>query len=233
MSMPRDIAGEFLHKIQEQFLKEFVLEQDNSADNIEETISVYKTLSQKIRYNWAPEDHITVEQLRMTSEKLITEAFQKTFTIIDELYESFRKVEINSNGIAVRDAQGRLQYKKDEIGNYIEDFADLTGQDIEKALLDIQRERFVTSQMIAELLLEANFAHFVYKDEFWEKYESILDGTNPLREAKANRETKQSKYFSYFRYYVWYRANEFNKELDNLTRILERIRQWRIAEQKS
>lgn len=232
MPMPRDIAGDFLHKVQEQFLKDFIVEQDNSADDIEETISAYKTLTQKIRYNWRPEDQNAVGQIRETAEMLITHFFAKTFSIIDDLYESFRKVELNEHGMTTRDAQGRLQYQKDEFGNYIEDFGDLTGQDIERALLDLQRERFITSQQVAELLLEANFAHFSYKDEYWEKYESILDGTNPIRDAKANRTTKESKYFSYFRYYVWYRANEFNKELDNLVRLLEKIRSWRTWDQK-
>lgn len=232
MSTPRDIAGDFLHKVQEEFLRDFIVSQDTSADEIEETISAYKTLAQKIRYNWRPEDAHAIGQIRATAEALVTEFFAKTFSIIDELYESFRKVELNSHGQVIRDHQGRMKYQKDEFGNHVEDFSALTGQDIEKALLDLQRERFVTSQQVAELLLEANFAHFSYKDEYWEKYESVLDGTNPIREAKANRETKQSKYFSYFRYYVWYRTNEFNKELDNLVRILEKIRQWRVYEQK-
>lgn len=229
--MPRDIAGAYLHDVQDEFLADFAV--DNKAkENFDENLSAYKVLTQKIRYNWRPEDRHSIGQIRAVAERLIEEFFSKTFYIIDELYDSFRTVEVNEHGIVKRDHQGRHVYAKDKFGNPVEDFSLLNGQDIEKALLDLQRERFVTSQRVAELLLEANFAHFSYKDEYWEKYESLLDGTNPLREAKANRETKQAKYHSYFRYYVWYRANEFSKELDNLTRILERIRQWRTWDQK-
>jgi hypothetical protein len=232
MSMPRDIAGDYLQKIQQELLTEFQDNHENFAEGIEENTSPYKQLFQKVRYHWKPEDQHSIGQLRAVAEKVIEECFSKTFSIIDELYDSFRKIKTNQYGIALTDHTGRHLYEKDEHGNPIEDFSLLDGLDIEKALLDLQREKLVTSQQIAELLLEANFAHFSYKDDYWEKYESLLDGTNPLREAKANRETKEAKYFSYFRYYIWYRANEFGKELDNLMRILDRIRGWRVYAQK-
>jgi hypothetical protein len=230
-NMPRDIAGAYLHEIQDKFLADFTVDGD-SQESYDENLSAYKVLTQKVRYNWRPEDRHAIGQLRAVAERLIEQFFSKTFSIIDELYDSFRKVELNQYDLPKYDHHGRHIYQKDENDNPIEDFSLLTGQDIEKALMDLQQERFVTSQYVAELLLEANFAHFSYKDEFWEKYESLLDGTNPLREAKANRDTKQAKYHSYFRYYVWYRVNEFSKELENLMRILEKIRGWRTWDQK-
>lgn len=228
--MPRDIAGDHLQKIQQEFLENYRTEK-HITEEIDDA-SPYKTLLQKVRYGWKPEDQNAIAQLRAVAERVIEECFLNTFTIIDVLYDSFRSVELNQHGIAITDHKGRHVYEKDQHGNPVEDFSSLTGQDIEKALLDLQREKLVTSQQVAELLLEANFAHFSYKDEYWEEYESVIDGTNPIREAKANRKTKESKYFSYFRYYIWYRANEFGKELDNLMRILERVRGWRVYSQK-
>lgn len=228
----RDIAGARLKELQDSIYRD--LSEQNEAGSVEagEVISLYKQLYQKIRYEWRPEDENSIAQLRAAANAVIMDTFRDVSRILDNFYESFRVAKKNSMDLPILDSNGRWVWEKDELGNYKEDFSQLNGQDIEKALFDLQREKIEFAQTISELFLEAVFAHYSFKDEFSEHYESLLEGTVGDRTAIANRKSRESKYFAFFRYYLWQRASAFEKEISELMRLLERIRQWRIIEVK-
>lgn len=226
------MAGDRIQQIQNEIKDSLIGDFDPESEEVKEVITVYQQLYQKIRYDWRSEDKNALSQLRAAADKVLGYTFRDVVRILDNFYETFRVPELNSAGLPILDDKKRWVWKKNELGQYIEDFSQVNGQDIEKALFDLQRTKVEISQATSQLYLEAVFAHYVMKDEYHDKYESLLEGTVGDRTARANRETKESKYFSFFRYYLWQRASTFEKEITELMRLLERIRQWRIMEQK-
>jgi hypothetical protein len=128
------------------------------------------------------------------------------------------------------DERGRMVWDTDERGRFVEDFDMLTGQDVEETILGLQRNKIGAAQQVNDLFLEALFAKHLYDDAFHERYEALLDGTIADRTARATRDTKGEKYFAYFKFYLYQQADVLFKEVENLTRILERVRQWRVSD---
>lgn len=232
MTAFRDIAAEKIKEIQDEIYKTLSNEAEAGSEESAEVLNLYKQLYQKIRYEWRPEDQHSLVQLRAAASTVIAHAFNNVATILDNFYETFRVIKKNSMGFPQLDQDDRWMWEKDEFGKYKEDFSLVNGQDIEKALFDLQKEKLNFSQLISELFLEAVFAHYSFKDEYSERYEALLEGTVGDRTARASRDTREAKYFAFFRYYLWQRASAFEKEVSELMRLLERIRQWRIMEEK-
>jgi hypothetical protein len=226
-----DLAADRVKEIQDAIYKE-LSDESQTSEEAQELLNLYSQLYQKIRYEWRPEDQNSLAQLRAAATTVIASAFSDVGNILDNFYESFRVIKKNTLGFPILDDENRWMWEIDELGKYKEDFSQLNGQDIEKAIFDLQRTKMKFSQSVSELFLEAVFAHYSFKDEFNERYEAMLEGTVGDRTARANRDTRESKYFAFFRYYLWQRAVTFEKEVAELMRILERIRQWRILELK-
>lgn len=226
-----DLAGSKVKELQEEALHK--LQQDfNPDDNQEEVLSFYTKLYKKINFEWKPADQNALIQLREAAEEVIAFSFVNIIGVLDRFYDTFRVAELNHADLPVLDAHGRVKWKLDKVGRPVEDFSSLNGQDIEKCLLDIARERVEVSQAVSELFLEAIFAKFSFDDEYRSKYDALMDGTINDKDARAKRDTINAKYFAFFRYYLWYRASAFDKEIGELVRLLERIRQWRILDDK-
>jgi hypothetical protein len=117
-------------------------------------------------------------------------------------------------------------------GKPVEDWGRLTGQDIETALFDLQEIRLTVSQQVDELRSEAIYAKHVYDDGYQDGYRGLVEGTQGDRNAHASKVSRTDKYHSFFRYYVYSRSNTFWQELNAFIRLLERVRDWRVREQR-
>jgi hypothetical protein len=157
--------------------------------------------------------------------------YEESFALIDEFYGQMR-VPLVVDGLVQTDSDGRVLWKKDSRGREVEDWDQLTGQDIEKTLLDITRLKLILAPQANELLLEAIFAKHVFDDQMFEAYESLMEGTVKDREAHASRKARTDKYFAFFKFYLYSHAEVFLKELNNFARVLERIRSWRVYDQE-
>jgi hypothetical protein len=222
-----DIAALKIKELQEQALKKLQKDNDIQPHDLD---SVYKTLYKKIEFQWTESDENALVQLREASRQVVIVSFLNIATILDEFYAAFRVPLTHENGQVKVDREGRVLWRCDDHGRPIEDLTQMTGQDIEKALFDLQREKLGLSQNISELFLEALFAKYSFDDTWHEKYESMIEGTNPMRAARANRDAMGAKYKAFFHFYIWHRAQEFSKEIGYLMRLLERVRDWRIRE---
>lgn len=185
----------------------------------------------KITFEWSQADQLTLDQIRVAAEQGFAELFEGALFLVDQLYAELRVPEVNSYDQIKFDDKNRQIWKTDDYGNYIEDWNQLTGEDIEKCLFDLARVRMRVAPMVNNLMLEAMFAKRIYTDAKDEAHLSIIDGTIPDKEARSNRKSRKDNYHAFFRFWLWTQGDVFVKEMDNFQRILERTRDWRVRSQ--
>lgn len=228
MSEFRDLAGEVaseyqrkqgegLEEVHQPSENERVLKRDNN-----------RTLFSKISFEWKAEDRNTLEQIRAAVSVLVDDTFSGSYDIIDGIYRAVRVAELNSSGVVKKDQEGRIVWQRDENGKLIEDWQQLDGVDIEKALFDLERVKIPISLRASELYSEALYAKHLFDDKWWDTYSEQIDGTQNDRASRANRGSNEEKYHSFFRYLLWERVNVLQKEIQSLMRLLEKVREWRI-----
>lgn len=189
-------------------------------------------LMEKIRFRWRDSDRVVVEQIRAAADSAFLDLFEDCITIVDELYAQARVHQMR-NGVPVRDGRGRYVWETDERGRPVEDWTQLDGTDVERALFRIQQLRFTIAPQLNELLMEAMLARHVYEDTHADAYSSVVDGTVGDRNAKANKVSRQDKYAAFYRYWLYTTADSFIRELDRFEWLLKNVRGWRIKEQDS
>lgn len=199
----QDLTAVVIRDLQEQQIR---LLSEGQTPETEESESVkkspYQHLYEKIRPSWRAEDREALRQLRVATDRLVQEEFGTTLDLLDGLYSKVRVAKSGKGKEPLRDQHGRVEWELDEQGQPREDWSRVTTAELEKLLFDLERVRFVVSQRLSELFLEAVFAKNVANDIWYEEYESVIEGTNTERTARANRAYKQDKYFSFYRYYI-------------------------------
>jgi hypothetical protein len=177
------------------------------------------SLFNKIRFNWRPEDRAILERVRIAGNTKFQEMHGSFINTIDKFYESLWVPERHL-------PDGRTVWKTDHQGNPVEDWNQLTGQDIEQTLMNLQRIKLHVAPMINDLFLNALYARHVASDVYDDTYTSLLDGTQGDRSARSNRESREDRYHAYFHYHIWSTANTFLQEVNQFMIRLEKIRQW-------
>jgi len=181
-----------------------------------------KSIFQKIQYKWNNSDQLILEQIEAGASTLFEQEFADFIRVLDEFYSELRRP-LDRNG-----PDGRPLWELGEDGKPIEDWTQVTGQDIDKVLLDLQRLKFVLAPKVNKLLLQAVYAKYVYGDKHDDSYYSIMDGTQLDKTARANQKARQDKYQAFFRYYLFRSSDVFMKEIDNFMRLLTKMRDWGI-----
>jgi len=222
--MPTD--GEFASSVAEKLQKAHLAAIEQGDIDLDEggpmSRAQKKGIFEKIEFRWRKDDEKIIEQIQAAVDQLFGRLFSDAIATMDDFYNAM-KVPIDVSG-------GIVEFKKDSRGRDVEDWSQLTGQDIEKTILDITRIKLELAPRLNDLLLEAVFAKHVADDKAHDGYSELLEGTVKDREAHASRFARQDKYQAYFRYYLYSHAEVFMRELNNFSRVLERIRFWRIDE---
>lgn len=227
-----DLAAQYSDQMMEEHARHLSEHGEDMLNDADVMIrDLKKSLFSKIQFRWRPEDERILTQIREGVDVMFSEMYEETFIVIDDFYAQMRVPEV-VDGSVVKDSAGRVIWKKDARGREVEDWDQLTGQDIEKTLLDITRLKLILAPQANELLLEAIFARHIFDDKLQESYSSLMEGTVGDRNAYANRESKMDKYHAFFRFYLYSHAEVFLKELNNFARVLERIRYFRIQDQE-
>jgi hypothetical protein len=160
--------------------------------------------------------------------------FADAKSAVDDFYAQLRVAETDPDtGMVVRDREGRVVWQTDERGRPVEHWSQMTGQDIEKCLLDLGRVKLSVASQVHELLMEALFAKHIHDDQYQDAYTELIEETIPGRQAYASRNSRQDKYHAYFRYYLWSTSDVLLKEITSFCRVLERVGYWRTQDDKN
>lgn len=230
--------GDFASEVAEKLLREQrdSLKKEDLVDECQPMVKDQKqSLFAKVEFRWRTEDRLILDQIRNAASAVFWEQFEDAVGVIDQFYATIRVPEtreVGGHSIVLTDENRRMIFKKDPTGNYAEDWGSLTGQDIEKCLLDLSRLKLVMSQQLTELLNEAVFAKHIYDDAYQAGYSSLIEGTQGDRNARASRDARVDKYHAFFRWVLYSQAEAFSRELSDLMRRLERIREWRVRTQR-
>jgi hypothetical protein len=188
-------------------------------------------LSSKIRFSWRPEDRVILDRIRIAAEAECQEAFADMLGVLDNFYMQLRIPE-QREGIVVMGADGRPVWKRNEKGQILESWNQLTGQDVEYALANLARLRMSVASQVNQLFLEAVFARHAASDLYDDAWFSRLEGTQGDRTAWSNRESRQDRYHAFFRFYLYSTAKVFLDELNTFDKLLVNVRYWQVRTQK-
>ena len=144
--------------------------------------------------------------------------------MIDDFYAAMRVPETTPNGIAVVGPDRRPVWKRNEDGRLIERLDQLTGQDIDQAILELERLLLTVTPRVNRLMLDAVAAHHIQKDAFDSAWFSVVEGTQGDRTARANQRSQQDRWFAFFKYYVYSDAQAFHGEVNAFLKRLENVR---------
>lgn len=211
-----DLAAGVVKRIQDEAARDlsngFMPAVDDAPEEIHPRLALFK----KIEFSWKEQDKNAIVQLRAAAEVVFEDLFSQSVAALDKFYSSIR----------VHDPDRPGRYLKTETGAYVEDWSQLSGQDLIKAIFDLQREKVFISQKLSNLFLEASFAKQISTDVYYDAYRKLMEGTVGDRTAYANQQSKVDRYAAFFRYWIWHSASAFQKEIDRTVVVLEKMAEW-------
>lgn len=227
-----DLADEAAHKLlQEQLDEVNQISADIDSPKRVEGLEK-KSLFARLEFKWTRDDKLILNRIRAACNAAALNHYQALIQTIDDFYAAIRVPVLNANGFPVTDEKGRVIWEKDESGNFKEDWSRLDGFDVDACIFKLHQNKVTLSSGTNELFQEALFAKHIYNDEHQDAYKSLLDGTQGDRNAYANLVSRESKYFAFYKFCVWQYCDTLLKEIKDLLRIMERIRDWRIRSVK-
>lgn len=217
--------GDYAETVAQQLAADTSAPVEQAAAIAEEAaLQQENSLFTKIRFSWKPEDRAILDRIRISADDMFQKAFAEAIETIDAFYLQLRIPE-QRDGVVVTGADGRPVWKK-ENGHFVEDWNQLTGQDVEQTLARLARLRMFLAPQVNQLFLDALYARHVASDAYDDAWFEIMDGTQGDRSARSNRASRQDRYAAYFRFYLHSVADTFMKEIASFTRLLENIRFW-------
>jgi len=211
-----DIAADVVRRIQVEAARDLEAGVVPTLDEPPVEVHPQLVLFKKIEFSWKEEDKNAISQLRAAAEAVFENLFTASIASLDRFYSSIRVHDPNRPG----------RHLKTEAGAYVEDWSQLSGQDLIQAIFDLQREKVYISQKLSNLFLEASFAKQVSTDVYYEAYRKLMEGTVGDRTAYANQQSKVDRYAAFFRYWIWHSASAFQKEVDRTVVVLEKMADW-------
>ncbi len=211
-----DLAADVVRRIQSEAARELAAGFTPIIDEAPEEVHPQLVIFKKIEFSWKEEDKQAIIQLRAAAEAVFTDLFTESVEALDMFYGSIR----------IPDPARPGRFLKTETGAYEEDWSQLSGQDLIKAIFDLQRQKVYISRKLSDLFLEASFARQISTDVYYEAYRKLMEGTVGDRTAYANQQSKVDRYAAFFRYWIWHSASAFQKEIDGTVRVLEKMADW-------
>lgn len=203
-----DLAGENADRLRQKHLQTL-----NQAEIVDESTPLRrdskKNIFSKIYFQWRTEDKHTLEQCRFAASEMFKEQFSDSIMVLDRFYKALNITREDGKPVA-----DKTNWK------------DISSEDIEQALFELQCLRLTTTPQINELMLEAIYAKNTEQDMYDDAWTAIVDGTQGDRQAYARRKSREDKYHAFFRYYLYSTADTFNRELTAFMYLLKDIRSW-------
>ena len=217
------MSSEFADRVEEALREETNSSLDRPA--LDETaLTSQTTFFDKIKFNWKPEDRSIMERIESSAATVFADLFSDVVTVIDDFYAAMRVPETTPNGNPLIGPDRRPVWKRDEDGRYIERLDQLTGQDIDQAILELERLLLTVTPRVNRLMLDAVASHHISKDSYDDAWFSVVEGTQGDRTARANQRSRVDRWFAFFKYYVYSDAQAFHGEVNAFLKRLENVR---------
>ena len=181
------------------------------------------------RFSWRKHDGEIRSRIEAVALEMVNDLFGAAIDEVDRFYEIIRRPVLR-NGSRVVDSRGR-QVWETENGRLVEDWDQITGQDVEQTVMNLTRLKMSAAVEVNRLKNEAVFAKMIADDVKHDSWGKILSGTISDREARVSRDSREDRYHSYFRYYLWSNADVLLREITDFLFRIRDFRNWRIQSQ--
>jgi hypothetical protein len=199
----------------------------------DEGFQLHDFMRKDFRWNPRPTEQGVIEQIEGSVGRFIQEQFDYADKALEHFYRQVRVVETTwVSGIEApqTDENDNVVYRRDEFGDYEEDWTQLTGQDAEELIFRLQRVISTIGEQVTRLYMRAQFAYNVWDDEYWEAYRKPIDGTQNDRIAIARRETRDSRYFYMYQYWYWKSVHDKLQNVEKVKKDVERFVERRLRD---
>jgi hypothetical protein len=186
----------------------------------------------KIQFAWRREDDAILSKIQIAADEMAADIFAEARREIDIFYAVIRVPKLR-NGIVVLDAKNRIVWETIEgTDKPVEDWDQLTGQDIETAIMNLSRMKMDIALEVNKLKNQAMYGKMAADDTKDDNWGKTMSGTQGDKQARVNRESRADRYHSYFRYYLWTVADVIQREIVDFLFRLKDLRNWRINAQQ-
>lgn len=229
-----DVAESVARQLHSEHLEKIAAEGVTFVDEEPVMIAGTRSIFDKIVFRWRSDEKSQLDRIRASADTVMAHMFEDAKATVDKFYSELRVPQHDPDtGMVLKDRGGRVIWELDEYGKPIERWSQMTGQDIEECLLGLANIKLSVSSQVHELLMEAVFAKHIHDEMYQDAYTKMVEETIPGRQAFASRESRQDKYHAFFRYYLWSTSKVLLDEINNFSRVLERVGYWRTLDSKN
>lgn len=165
--------------------------------NIEQTRKFRSPGFSRMRTDWNPDDQIVLQRAKMAAEDRLLKEFPDAYRILAHIYDLVRQPETDPRtGEVLKDIHGWTVWKKDEYGNFIEDWNALGAKERDTLLFTISTRLFEWEQLSADAWGEAMFAKGQWEETFSIGFDAPMSGTVQDREAAGRIHSADERYFA-------------------------------------
>jgi hypothetical protein len=210
-------------------LPEKTILQETADELIEEQ---RKSITDKIRFTWRSSDEAVLIRIEAAADEACNTLFAEARHEIDLFYSRLRTYEVDPETGTYRVHGGRYVWATDPYtGKFIEDWDQITGQDIEQCIMTLARVEWEATPMVTKLKNRALYAKMVADDVRDETWGKVVQGTIDDRKAKAARASRIDRYHAFFNYTLYAAAEDYLQQLHNFIFRLRDVRNWRVQSQ--
>ena len=203
------------------------------ADASELAEEQQKSIFEKIRFKWRPEDEQILTRIKAAADEEFVRNFGDATRVIDKFYASIRVPRMEQRSgewMPVLDHMRRQVWELDDFGRPKEDWSRINGQDLEEAFMNLERIRLDVRPRISWLMSQAIYSRYASGDYHDDSYSQVAEGTISDRNAKANRVSRPDRYHAFFRFVLWQLSDDMFKEIGHFMEYLAKIRNWKSFE---
>lgn len=168
-----------------------------------------------------------IRRIEDTVESLIDNLYSEADIALERFYSRVRvpvMVRNDEGDLVVKKIDGKPQYKKDEYGQYIEDWKTIDGYELEGVIFTLQRIIGEVGDEVAKLYARAVMADKTRNDEYYQAWRKVTDGLKDDKVAYALEQSQESRWFYVFNFLIWHRLNQKLENLKETKKSLEFFR---------
>lgn len=171
----------------------------------------------RMRTEWRGEDAKVLAAAQNTVEEMVRENFRDAFLILNDLFERVREPDADRfTGEILRDRFGWTIWRRNEFGDYIEDWSRLTRKEREEFLFRITTRLFDWEQRAADAWAQAMYAKTMWEEKFSIDYDAPVAGTIEDRTAVGRKGAIEERYFAILVTHYSRRAESLVRTMNNI-----------------
>lgn len=178
----------------------------------------------RMRIDWRKEDAQVLTKAQATVEEMVLANFRDAYLILNDLFERVREPDVDRiTGEILTDRYGWTLWRRNEFGDYIEDWSRLTRKEREDFLFRITTRLFDWEQRSTDAWAQAMYAKTMWEERFSIDYDAPVAGTIDDRTAVGRIGSTEERYFAILVTHYSRRAEAIVKTMNNIALRLKDI----------